>query len=120
MKYRHRRRLIQDLVSFGRVRARTQRALHNDHDYDCVHWWGDRRLEKDDDENRALDGQEVWISDRRCLVCRPLTDDEAQTLLDPTSREVIGIEYGLLAEIRERRALSDGSTSVHSTHTSRP
>lgn len=38
--------------------ARRRRAMHNDRDYFCRYWWGDRGGYK--------------LSEERCLICHPL------------------------------------------------
>lgn len=38
---------------------RAERRLHNDRDYACRYWWGDRN------------GSAVGVMNERCLVCRP-------------------------------------------------
>lgn len=79
--YRRRRRYIRDLISRGRVRRRTERALHNDHDHACDHWRADRWPDVDDADNRNLDGAALRLDDWRCLVCRPYAEEEETALL---------------------------------------
>jgi hypothetical protein len=39
--------------------ARQERRAHNDRDYACRYWWGDRN------------GSAVGVMNERCLVCNP-------------------------------------------------
>lgn len=57
------------------------RHRHNDYDYDCIYWWGDRNPEPDDKINRNLDDTPAPMHARRCLVCRPYAENEAQDML---------------------------------------
>lgn len=60
-----------------------RRRQHNDFDFDCVHWWGDRHPDPDDGRNRYFGGSPALTDDRRCLVCRPYTEEEQRALLEP-------------------------------------
>ena len=71
-------------IEHGTTTGRTTRALHNDFDPACDHWWGDRHPEANDTTNRDLDGAFTPMTEHRCVVCRPYTDDEARTLTDST------------------------------------
>lgn len=55
--------------------------VHNDHDAACINWWGDRRPDPDDRVNRDFGGDSTPIWERRCLVCRPYSEAEADALL---------------------------------------
>ena len=39
--------------------ARKERKVHNDRDYFCINWWGDRS------------GSVAGVAKERCLICRP-------------------------------------------------
>ena len=64
-----------------RVLDRARRARHNDFDYACVNWWGDRHPAPKDRRNRDFGGDPSALNDRRCLVCRPYGIAEADGLL---------------------------------------
>lgn len=70
-------------IEHGTDSRRTLRALHNDFDPTCIHAWGDRNPEANDTTNRDFGGEATSIFELRCIVCRPYTGDEDQTLLDP-------------------------------------
>lgn len=42
--------------------ARAERAAHNDRDYACRFWWGDRN------------GSAVGVANERCPICNPRTE----------------------------------------------
>lgn len=69
-------------IERGTTTARTTRALHNDFDPACDHWWGDRRPEANDTTNRDFGGAFTPMTEHRCVVCRPYTDDEDRALTD--------------------------------------
>lgn len=68
-------------IERGSTSKRTARAMHNDFDYECVYWWGDRRPEANDTTNRDFGGGSTSTFDRRCIVCRPYAEDEDQALV---------------------------------------
>lgn len=57
--------------------------MHNDLDAACRFWWGDRRPAAGDQRNRHLDGSAASLHDRRCVVCRPFSQEEEADLLAP-------------------------------------
>lgn len=69
------------LLASGRRTRRTDRSLHNDFDVDCIHWFGDRNPERNDRVNRDFGGAATALHERRCLVCRPYTEDESLDVL---------------------------------------
>lgn len=69
-------------IERGTTTARTTRAMHNDFDPACDHWWGDRHPEANDTTNRDFGGASTATTERRCVVCRPYTDDEDRALTD--------------------------------------
>lgn len=74
--------LVRSRVERGATGRRTERALHNDFDMHCVHWWGDRNPAAADPTNRDFGGRPTGFTERRCLVCRPYTGDEADHLVE--------------------------------------
>lgn len=115
MRVRRRTGLIRELTSFGQVRLGTERALHNDLDFACDHWWGDRCPGADDLDNRNLDGSPVGPTAARCLVCRPYTADEDRALLEPASRAVVSVQHLLTAPDQLAEGPSVGSSTGAST-----
>jgi hypothetical protein len=45
------------------IERRRERHLHNDRDYDCRYWWGDRS------------GSAVGVMNERCNICNPKEKD---------------------------------------------
>lgn len=76
-----RNRAVRRLVEGGRISRRTERALHNDYDYACVHWWGDRNPGITDTSNREFDGSPTSIGSRRCTICNPITPTDEDVFL---------------------------------------
>jgi hypothetical protein len=70
-------------IERGSTSKRTTRALHNDFDFECVYWWGDRRPEANDTTNRDFGGGSTSTTERRCVVCRPYAEDEDRALIGP-------------------------------------
>lgn len=65
-----------------RLERRVLRARHNDHDFACRFWFGDRNPNENDRTNHDFGGDPTRLDQRRCLVCRPFDDQESGTLLD--------------------------------------
>ncbi|GAB2734215.1 hypothetical protein [Nocardioides pakistanensis] len=61
---------------------RAERARHNDHDFACRYWWGDRRPDTEDRTNHDFGGDATRLDLRRCLVCRPHSRTEADALIE--------------------------------------
>lgn len=78
-----RRDQTRALIQYGRLRRRTERALHNDFDAECAYWFGDRRPEANDAANRDFGGGSTRLPERRCVVCRPYAEAESDDLLAP-------------------------------------
>lgn len=68
-----------------RLARRAARARHNDYDYACRYWWGDRNPKPDDTTNRDFGDAATAIYARRCVVCRPYNADEDTHLLGYTT-----------------------------------
>lgn len=74
---RRRTSLVRAWVERGWFTSRTERAAHNDYDDACRYWWGDRCPAANDERNREFGGATSALSDRRCVVCRPYDDEDA-------------------------------------------
>lgn len=65
--------------------------MHNDYDYHCVMWYGDRsparnrnwrgRWKKVPLIYREMNGKPVMLDNHRCPICNPYTEEEADILL---------------------------------------
>lgn len=71
-------------VSTGILGIGAERARHNDFDHECRFWFADRRPEANDTANRDFGGASAGLAERRCLICRPYPDVDADALLDPS------------------------------------
>lgn len=106
------------MIVLRRTANQRDRARHNDFDAACRFWWGDRTprppaigfrarpllgavLRKlrpvgpgnehaSDAHARNVDfgGSPTRLRERRCVVCRPFTEDEALELITPASPEL--------------------------------
>lgn len=101
-------------IERGSTSKRTTRALHNDFDYECVYWWGDRRPEANDTTNRDFGGQSTSTFERRCVVCRPYAADEDQALVNEDTFDA------LLAPATRDRSIISSSTITPVPHTTTP
>lgn len=99
-----RQRLTRRLIEGGWVTRRAERALHNDYDDRCVHWYGDRNPAKADQRNREFGGAPTSIMTRRCTVCAPFPMDEEDVYLgysEPTGE--LALRDSVDAYIRDAR-----------------
>ena len=75
-----------------RHQQKVRRARHNHFDAACTYWYGDLRPDRRADpagRNRDFGGASTPIRERRCPLCRPFTDSEADDLLTTAaSREL--------------------------------
>ncbi len=71
----------------------TMRADHNDYDYKCAYWYGDRSPARNRKgwvwsgckpvplAHREMNGNPTGFQDHRCPICNPYTEAEADELL---------------------------------------
>lgn len=81
-----RMRRVRRLIDTGRVSAATEPAKHNTLDFACDHWCGDVRPVRNDERNREFGGSSTRVDERRCVVCRPYTDDDSLDEPDHSGR----------------------------------
>lgn len=67
------------------------RTMHNDYDYRCIYWYGDRSPARNRKlfggwkpfpiTMREMNGSPVMLDNHRCFICNPYNESEEQLLL---------------------------------------
>lgn len=72
---------VRKRIERGAASPAIERALHNDFDFACTYWWGDRRPADNDLQNHDFNDGSSPLFDRRCVVCRPYAEGDERSAL---------------------------------------